>query len=63
MEVCQRTSPRFSTGLLRRGGWLLLLALGTVVSSAGMASAYDLAAGRYHTCAIDDDGLICWGNN
>ncbi len=40
--------------------WLLLavLAFGAVD-----ASAYDLAAGGRHTCALDDNGVTCWGYN
>ena len=45
------------------GCWLLLLALVTVVLSASAASAYDLAAGGWHTCAIDDNGVTCWGSD
>lgn len=63
MEARQSTSPPFLTSLLRRAFWLLLFALVTVVSSASAASAYDLAAGLAHTCAIDDNGVTCWGHN
>ena len=63
MEVCQRANQRFPTRLLRRGCWLLLFALVTVALSASAASAYDLSAGLHYTCAIDDNGVTCWGSN
>jgi hypothetical protein len=55
----------FVMPLLRfpRSCWLLLAPLAVLAFSAMDASAYDLAAGRYHTCAIDDNGVICWGHN
>ena len=37
---------------------ILLLAVGV-----NEASAYEIAAGFHHTCAIDDNGLDCWGRN
>ena len=63
MESCQRTNQQFPTRLPRGGCWLLLFALVTVVSSARAASAYDLAGGGSHTCAIDNVGVTCWGSN
>ena len=62
MEACQRASQPFLARLLRRSCWLLLFALAAVVLSASAASAYDLAAGAHHTCAIDDNGVTCWGS-
>jgi alpha-tubulin suppressor-like RCC1 family protein len=63
MEVCQGTGGRFPTGFLCGGRWLLLLAVATSFVNASAASAYDLAAGRYDTCAIDDNGVTCWGDD
>jgi hypothetical protein len=33
------------------------------VGSYSDASAYDIATGGDHTCALDDNGVTCWGNN
>ena len=50
-------------GSWRRGCWLLLFALVMLISSASAASAYDLVASGFHTCAIDENGVTCWGSN
>jgi hypothetical protein len=49
--------------LVWRCRWLMLVAFVTMVLGASAASAYDLAAGGDHTCAIDDNGVTCWGHN
>ena len=46
-----------------RSCWLLLASLAVLVFGAMDASAYDIAAGVYHTCALDDNGVSCWGDN
>ena len=61
--VCQGTHYELTPRYLRRGGWLLLFALPTLLSIASAASAYDLAAGSGHTCVIDDNGVTCWGKD
>ena len=63
IKVCRRTHQLFLTRLLRSGCWMLFFALVTAVFSASATSAYDLAAGESHTCAIDDNGVTCWGRN
>jgi alpha-tubulin suppressor-like RCC1 family protein len=35
----------------------------TAALSGSAASAYDVAAGWVHTCAIDNNGVTCWGRN
>jgi len=44
-----------------RSASLMLLVLTVFMSIGNTAFAYDLNAGQYHTCAIDDYGVICWG--
>jgi hypothetical protein len=34
-----------------------------IVSNTSASFAYDLSAGWFNTCAIDDNGAICWGDN
>ncbi len=59
--LCQKTRWQFPAMLLRRGGWLLLVALATLAFGAMDASAYDLSAGGDTTCALDDNGVTCSG--
>jgi hypothetical protein len=33
------------------------------VVPAGLTNPSAIAAGGFHTCALDDDGVICWGWN
>ena len=61
LEDYQRVDRRLTLTLLRRGCGLFLFALGGVVVSASEVSAYDLTAGWYHNCVIDDNGVTCWG--
>ena len=42
--------------------WLLLASLAVLTFGASDASAYDIAAGPRHTCAIDDNGVTCCMN-
>jgi alpha-tubulin suppressor-like RCC1 family protein len=41
----------------------LLASLAVLVFDATDASAYDIATGGFHTCALDDNGVTCWGYN
>ena len=59
--ICQKTRWQFPAMRLRRGCWLLLVALATLAPGAMDASADDLSAGAKHTCALHDNGVTCWG--
>ncbi len=62
-NICQKTRWPFPAMPPRRGGWSLLVALATLALGAMDASGYDLSAGGAHTCAVDDNGVTCWGND
>jgi len=45
---------------------LALLALCSFVffqSSSAQANSYQISAAGSHTCALDDSGVVCWGDN
>jgi len=33
------------------------------VSVPALKNPHQVSAGGYHTCAIDDEGVKCWGHN
>ncbi len=62
-EICQKISRQYPATLLCRARGLLISALAALALGGGAASAYDLATTWYHTCALDDNGVTCWGHN